>query len=662
MSSRNCCDSHFAGLYFVDSEWAKWKESEANGRRQGPDRLIFNGYAQFWTQLSRDMTSRARGASANLDGCWVQNLSKCSGWKHTAWLHGQRGVPQDQIPSIISGKATQYVTIFSKSDTGEWVPSRQSLMRHSALSSSPHPVVAATRNGRPSGLDGAAVGGGVCGPARQGGIDQHIVSIDANGSKAEEIHNRLVLVHGKQGFLAILCQSSDEDGIPGGWGLSSLQSYPLTPSPCRLSSCVKLDCGVTNIEVFFPERVRKEGSYTSHIPTAIILRFKDGHDSPPIRTGIPPNSRSAASKNDDTPGVRSLATVLFVQVNQNLNSAGTMMHPLIPSHPYNPVSKMVNILHPLSPATDAAAREGAAAEAAAQAEREADQRALEAQQAAADAEARAVKAAAQLEVAADGVAVSVEESKDAAAIEKEIKAKEEAVKKAEAATAKAEAKSAAAKAKAAAKEAAALERAKAEYEKEVEHLTKLAAQKRDDAIKAAGAELTKAVTNASIIRRKEEASAQSARAKADEAAARARLEAEKSAWKGICFLGGVDCVPTNFVGAYEERQSAEKDAEKAFAKAAKLATAEREKAEKEAEVVRKAAIKAILAKRDKAFLAAEDAKSHVEREVEREEAAANNLKAGEAEGVQLPQTMVEWLGSFIWGGRGLAPETEGAAK
>jgi hypothetical protein len=45
---------------------------------------------------------------------------------------------------------------------------------------------------------------------------------------------------------------------------------------------------------------------------------------------------------------------------------------------------MVNILHPLSPATDASAREGAAAEAAAQAEREADQRALEAQQAAAD--------------------------------------------------------------------------------------------------------------------------------------------------------------------------------------------------------------------------------------------------------------------------------------
>jgi hypothetical protein len=45
---------------------------------------------------------------------------------------------------------------------------------------------------------------------------------------------------------------------------------------------------------------------------------------------------------------------------------------------------MANLAHPLSPAVDAATREAAATEAAAQAERDADQRALEAQQAAVD--------------------------------------------------------------------------------------------------------------------------------------------------------------------------------------------------------------------------------------------------------------------------------------
>lgn len=58
------------------------------------------------------------------------------------------------------------------------------------------------------------------------GIDKHIVSTNANGSKAEEIRNRLVLVHGKQVFLAILCQFSDEDGILGGWGLSCMSYTP----------------------------------------------------------------------------------------------------------------------------------------------------------------------------------------------------------------------------------------------------------------------------------------------------------------------------------------------------------------------------------------------------------------------------------------------------
>ncbi|KAF7342666.1 hypothetical protein MSAN_02024200 [Mycena sanguinolenta] len=227
-----------------------------------------------------------------------------------------------------------------------------------------------------------------------------------------------------------------------------------------------------------------------------------------------------------------------------------------------------------------------------------------------------------------------------------------------------------------------------------------------------------AVTNASIIRRKEEAAAQTARAKADEAAAKvraltpfvnsifahgfffssislstsvayfvysrttlthdldnaspstyahiltythtllrllapwpcclspqiikstARLEAEKSAWK--------------------ERQAAEKEAAAAFAKAAKLATSEREKAEKEAESQRQKAIKAILAKRSKAFDAAESAKLTAEREAEAEEAAANNLEAGEPEGDKLPQGLVDWISGLIWGAKNLAPELQGA--
>ncbi|KAJ7924685.1 hypothetical protein B0H13DRAFT_2577491 [Mycena leptocephala] len=241
----------------------------------------------------------------------------------------------------------------------------------------------------------------------------------------------------------------------------------------------------------------------------------------------------------------------------------------------------------------------------------------------------------------------------------------------------AETKSAAAKAKAAAKEAVALEKPKAEYEKEVGHLTKLAAQKRDDTIEKAGEELKKAVTTASIIRCKEEASAQSAGAKADEKAAKACLSAEKDAWK--------------------ECQAVEKEAHAAFAKAAKLATIEREKAEKAVEAARKAAIKAILAKRDRAFKEAEREKviscggtesnwgdcrdvgtewlmmwsvddgarggrqvQTAERAAEHDEAAANNLKAGEAAEAALPPTLLEWIGSFIWGAKSLAPEVEGA--
>ncbi|KAJ7907585.1 hypothetical protein B0H13DRAFT_2662368 [Mycena leptocephala] len=252
--------------------------------------------------------------------------------------------------------------------------------------------------------------------------------------------------------------------------------------------------------------------------------------------------------------------------------------------------------------------------------------------------------------------------------------KEDAVAEAEAATKKlkAEAKSAAAKAKAAAKEAAALEKAKAEYDKEVAHLTKLAAQKRDDTIEKAGEELKKAVTTASIIRRKEEASAQSARAKADEKAAKACLSAEKDAWK--------------------ERQAAEKEAHAAFAKAAKLATSERKKAEKAAEAAREAAIKAILAERDRrrrgrrddargrveiwSELREADARRAVkteyaaaltrarltairERAAEHDEAAANNLEAARARG-GVAATLLEWIGSFIWGAKSLAPEVEGA--
>ncbi|KAJ7924679.1 hypothetical protein B0H13DRAFT_2577483 [Mycena leptocephala] len=137
---------------------------------------------------------------------------------------------------------------------------------------------------------------------------------------------------------------------------------------------------------------------------------------------------------------------------------------------------------------------------------------------------------------------------------------------------------------------------------------KLAAQKRDDAIEKAGEELRKPVTTASIIRR-EEASAQSARARADE-------------------------------------------------KAAKLATSEREKAEKAAEAARKAAIKAILAKRDRVFKEAEREKQSAERAAEHDEAAANNLKAGEAAEAALPPTLLEWIGSFIWGAKSLAPEVE----
>ncbi|KAJ6476967.1 hypothetical protein C8R45DRAFT_934604 [Mycena sanguinolenta] len=137
-----------------------------------------------------------------------------------------------------------------------------------------------------------------------------------------------------------------------------------------------------------------------------------------------------------------------------------------------------------------------------------------------------------------------------------------------------------------------------------------------------------------------QAAAQSARAKADEAVAKARLEAEKSAWK--------------------ERQAAEKEAAAAFAKAAKLATSEREKAEKDAESARQKAIKTILAKRTKAFDAAEAAKLAAEREAEREEAAANNLKAGEPEGDKLPRGLVDWISELIWGAKSLAPEVHGA--
>ncbi|KAJ7842055.1 hypothetical protein B0H13DRAFT_2413982 [Mycena leptocephala] len=338
------------------------------------------------------------------------------------------------------------------------------------------------------------------------------------------------------------------------------------------------------------------------------------------------------------------------------------------SHPNN--SSIRDVRHhtrttcaQVAPASEEAARNAAAAaEAAAQTEREADRAAMECPcQPISSAEAAAVSAAGSVEVQVDEAVEATEERNDAAAVEKEIKAKEEAVAKAEAATKKAEAKSAAPNAKAAAKEAAALEKAKAEYEKEVVHLTKLAAQKRDDAIEKAGR-----ITTASIIRRKEEASAQSARVKADEKAAKARLSAEKDAWK--------------------ERQAAEKETHGAFAKAAKLATTEREKAEKAAEAARKAAIKAILAKRDKAFKEAErekvlfpEGQSQIEviagdvgtdRVVVVHDVECGGWRSRRPTGGALarmavnppnaPPTLLEWIGSFIWGAKSLAPEVEGA--
>ncbi|KAJ7907584.1 hypothetical protein B0H13DRAFT_2332287 [Mycena leptocephala] len=48
-----------------------------------------------------------------------------------------------------------------------------------------------------------------------------------------------------------------------------------------------------------------------------------------------------------------------------------------------------------------------------------------------------------------------------------------------------------------------------------------------------------------------------------------------------------------------------------------------------------------------------------ERAAEHDEAAANNLKAGEAAEAALPPTLLEWIGSFIWGAKSLAHEVEG---
>jgi hypothetical protein len=41
-----------------------------------------------------------------------------------------------------------------------------------------------------------------------------------------------------------------------------------------------------------------------------------------------------------------------------------------------------------------------------------------------------------------------------------------------------------------------------------------------------------------------------------------------------------------------------------------------------------------------------------ERAAEHDEAAANNLKAGEGAGAALPPTLLEWIGSFIVSGFG----------
>ncbi|KAJ6476974.1 hypothetical protein C8R45DRAFT_934610 [Mycena sanguinolenta] len=109
-----------------------------------------------------------------------------------------------------------------------------------------------------------------------------------------------------------------------------------------------------------------------------------------------------------------------------------------------------------------------------------------------------------------------------------------------------------------------------------------------------------------------------------------------------------------------QRSKTSASARPLLGEAAKLATSEREKAEKEAESARQKAIKAILAKRTKAFDAAEAAKLAAEREAEREEAAANNLKAGEPEGDKLPRGLVDWISELIWGAKSLAPEVHGA--
>ncbi|KAF7342662.1 hypothetical protein MSAN_02023600 [Mycena sanguinolenta] len=178
--------------------------------------------------------------------------------------------------------------------------------------------------------------------------------------------------------------------------------------------------------------------------------------------------------------------------------------------------------------------------------------------------------------------------------------------------AKAEVKAAAAaKSNAETDEQAALAKEKAAYD----------ARKRDDAIKKAGEALNK------TARVKAEEGAAKVRALAfffnsvfthgatsrlfalrlpfsTKHTAHARLEAEKSVWK--------------------EGQAAQKEAATAFAKAAKSATSE--KVEREAESAKQKAIK---------------------REAEGEEAAANNLKAGEPEGDKLPQGLVDWISGLI---------------
>ncbi|KAJ6522696.1 hypothetical protein B0H19DRAFT_1277197 [Mycena capillaripes] len=247
-------------------------------------------------------------------------------------------------------------------------------------------------------------------------------------------------------------------------------------------------------------------------------------------------------------------------------------------------------------------------------------------------------------------------------------------------------------AKATTKQAAALEKARADYEKELAHLTKLAAQKRDDAIRKAGRILTltsiarmqcvcvpilyslslpfsistlpQLTTNSFFPSLHHPAYTDSPtpfylrtliaqQIRPTLAVARVRLPAERDAWK--------------------ERQAAEMEAHAAFAEPAKPAQGEREKEVEKVCVVYPyltsssrhpltdppQSIAAILKKRDARFTDADAARQAEERELEKREAEANNLKPGEVEEDKPSPGLLEGIGSFICGSESLATQVTG---